>query len=662
MTMIPSTHTVATIAAAFFQWKQDLIAQGWTVGASGDGLSAYGAASDVITSGSSGAGGFNNDSAWMRLVSPSAHEIVIWMNVAAAEVFYGLFTYDGGSFTGGSPSATAIPTATTYTTFASGSFPLGSSMPGGPYDMTVSVDDASPYGAWFTLSQGGTPVFGLAWDPTSSTVAQMAMLDPAPQALVFGAGASFTYGWDESVTARVGLTGGGGGGPADTTAPIVEDFTPTTGSSIARTDTLAVTARDETELATVHLWGELADGTRVVVYDGSGFVGAFATSSTLVDGTYTIEHDAPGWATATLILHVQAVDTSGNTTTASASYTITDAPAAPVVGPFSPSDGGNTTRTGTITIDVTDDEGRTALQNVQIAATLASGQVLAVYNGSAFPGVFAAGSARSNITSGYRYSIVHAGAGWPSSTIVFRVTATDAQGRITTDTSYNLAVTDAPAAPTIGTWSPSAGALSRTDDVSFAVTCADGFASILVWAVLADGTTVMVYDGASLGAQVNAGSSITGTSTSKTITVVCDSPGWTDDYTLHVRATSTLGLTATATQAYTLTDAPAPSTPDTTAPTVTLVAPLGGELARTDPVVVDVTDDVAFAAVFVWVVYPNGTTDVVYDGTNFTASYVGASKQESITDGYRYTLRRAGGWPYAPTVRVAPIDSSGNTP
>lgn len=102
---------------------------------------------------------------------------------------------------------------------------------------------------------------------------------------------------------------------------------------------------------------------------------------------------------------------------------------------------------------------------------------------------------------------------------------------------------------------------------------------------------------------------------------------------------------------------------DTTAPDVALVTPADGSaMARAAPVVIEVTDASALAAIFAWVVYPNGNTEVAYDGEAFTAAFAGSSTRVSISGGYRYTLRRAGGWPAAPTIRVRPVDVAGNTP
>lgn len=218
--------------------------------------------------------------------------------------------------------------------------------------------------------------------------------------------------------------------------------------------------------------------------------------------------------------------------------------------------------------------------------------------------------------------------------------------------------------PTIDNWSPAPGAVSRTDAVTFDVTSADGFAVIFVYAVLADSiSTVLVYDSAlGFGGEVDAGSSVVGTTT-KSFTIVYDDDGWPTDYDLYVRAATSLGGFATDVQSYTLTDPPDP--PDSSSPTVTLVSPpVGSRLQRGTAIVIDVTDPSGLAAVCMWAEYEAGgfPDDIIHNGERFSAQCREGSTREAIANGYRYTIRRAGGWPAPPTVYVRPVDTEGNTP
>lgn len=535
MAFVETTYTALGGAASVFRFKEDMKAQGWSVVLSSDGTTRNNGG-DQITTNTVGAGGIDNSNVHFVLRRTGAPDWLITRQNTDAWTF---FHSASAAFTGG--NATTRPTAgDEVAAFPGNTYPLSE----GPYNTVILVEDQAPY-RW------------AYWGSYSTYLASIG--DEARPLLLFnvalGGGNFYTPTFDDGdawldVRAALNATaGGGGGGPADTTAPTISAFTPTTGSSIARADTIAVDIEDETALEHVGIAAELADGSVLQVYDGAAFVGPFAASSTLVGDTYTIEHDAPGWPSSTVALSVVAVDTSGNSATATGSFTITDPPAAPTVGPFSPSDGGNTTRTGTVTIDVTDDEGRTAIALVTIAVTLSDGSVLTAYNGAAFPGALAAGSSRSNITNGYRYTLVHASPGWASSTLAYRITAVDTQGRITTHTSYNLVVTDPPA----------------------------------------------------------------------------------------------------------------PVVPDTTAPVVTFTLADGTEIGRNTAVPIDVTDETGLAAVVVMVLYPaTGDYEVAHDGTAFAPRFVSKSTRTSITDGYRFSLVRAGGWPSPPTVKVLPLDTSAN--
>lgn len=220
---------------------------------------------------------------------------------------------------------------------------------------------------------------------------------------------------------------------------------------------------------------------------------------------------------------------------------------------------------------------------------------------------------------------------------------------------YLLAPPTSP--PVFGSFSPGAGDVSRTDAVTVTVTDDDGFGQVLVWAELADGTLVMVYDGSTFSASFDAGSSISGTTT-KTIVVQHDAPGWTDDYTLRVQATDSLGASASASSAYTITDPPAP--PDTTQPTVTVVSPTPpGPIGRNDAVRLQVTDAGGLRRVRLSVTMGDEQY-VIHNGYSFRPRYAQGSTVAAISGGFEYVVLRAGGWLSAPTFEVDAIDLAGN--
>lgn len=107
----------------------------------------------------------------------------------------------------------------------------------------------------------------------------------------------------------------------------------------------------------------------------------------------------------------------------------------------------------------------------------------------------------------------------------------------------------------------------------------------------------------------------------------------------------------------------APPTPDTEAPIISNMSPgAGSELSANDAIEFDVTDNSgAFARIFVVAYFPEtGDQDVIFDGASFVGRYTGISSRVPITLGFRYTVARSGGWQYAPTIRIFPIDAAGN--
>lgn len=217
----------------------------------------------------------------------------------------------------------------------------------------------------------------------------------------------------------------------------------------------------------------------------------------------------------------------------------------------------------------------------------------------------------------------------------------------------------APSPPVFGSFSPAAGSVARAAAVSFTVTDADGFSRILVWAVLADGSSRMVYTGSAFTGDFDAASTISGTTT-KTVSVKHDGAGWTDDYTLHVLAIDSDGASATASSAYTLSDPPDP--PDTTAPEIGSPTPSTSvKLTRGGEWEVTVTDDEDLDLVEIFVLYAaTGDYEVAYDGEAFAPRYVAKSTRTNVSGGYRFKLIRTGGWPAHPTFKVRARDAANN--
>ena len=156
MTFLYDTPNKPTVTNwnLLYRFKTLLISAGWVGKASGDGLSAFSSSSDILTSGNSGANGFGNSLAWIRLQSPDTQREFVFQ--AGERIKYSR----AAKFTGGSPSATVLPTATDE------QFLIGTT--GAPaswfntnntYRWVAGADNAAPYG-----------FYSMAW-PFDTTIA-----------------------------------------------------------------------------------------------------------------------------------------------------------------------------------------------------------------------------------------------------------------------------------------------------------------------------------------------------------------------------------------------------------------------------------------------------------------------------------------------------------
>lgn len=97
------------------------------------------------------------------------------------------------------------------------------------------------------------------------------------------------------------------------------------------------------------------------------------------------------------------------------------------------------------------------------------------------------------------------------------------------------------------------------------------------------------------------------------------------------------------------------------APVVTLVSPLVASVESAGAVVVDVTDaDGNLGRVFVVARYPaTGKEELVHQGDRFTTDFNGQSSRAPLANGFRFTLKRSGGWPSSPIIDVYAFDATG---
>jgi len=173
--------TAITFAWAIYYLKQTLKQAGWTVVKSGDGLSAYSSSSDIISTGNTGANGMDNNKAWFVVQMPSTTRQMCLqcMRTGANTSYLWRIKYSkGAGFSGGSPSATRVPSATDEVIVLDGS--SGSSTDAAPTGGTFCgvtadsgfrfhccADNASPYGflSWGWQNTVGYPCHAFGLDP-----------------------------------------------------------------------------------------------------------------------------------------------------------------------------------------------------------------------------------------------------------------------------------------------------------------------------------------------------------------------------------------------------------------------------------------------------------------------------------------------------------------
>ena len=100
---------------------------------------------------------------------------------------------------------------------------------------------------------------------------------------------------------------------------------------------------------------------------------------------------------------------------------------------------------------------------------------------------------------------------------------------------------------------------------------------------------------------------------------------------------------------------------DTVKPVVDNYSPaVGSTVNEADPIFFDVTDDSGEFAGIIVAVKQGGATEVVHDGTNFLEPYDDLSSRSNIPNGFRYRIRRTGGWVDTVVQTAFVFDKSGN--
>lgn len=102
---------------------------------------------------------------------------------------------------------------------------------------------------------------------------------------------------------------------------------------------------------------------------------------------------------------------------------------------------------------------------------------------------------------------------------------------------------------------------------------------------------------------------------------------------------------------------------DITKPAVANLSPTPGTaLQKTQPVSLEVTDVGGLRRVMVVASFPGlDLEEVVHNGTSWGPRYsLAPNARTAITNGYRFTVLRRGGWPAPPTLTAYAVDTAGN--
>lgn len=100
---------------------------------------------------------------------------------------------------------------------------------------------------------------------------------------------------------------------------------------------------------------------------------------------------------------------------------------------------------------------------------------------------------------------------------------------------------------------------------------------------------------------------------------------------------------------------------DITAPVVDNYSPaVGSTVNEADPIFFDVTDNFGLFASIVIAIKQATTTELVHDGTSFLPPYLDLSSRSNISNGFRYRIRRTGGWIDTVVQSAIVVDKRGN--
>ncbi len=142
-----------------FNIQQTLVAAGWTVQKSSDGTTYKSTPGSQITASGAGAGGANNNNAWILLQDPGGRrQFVIQRGTATTQIRAAYSAL--AKFTGGTPNATTLPTATDQAFVIGTSGAFSTTLPAAGLYYTHCIAQSTPvgnvYGFWMLNTATGT--------------------------------------------------------------------------------------------------------------------------------------------------------------------------------------------------------------------------------------------------------------------------------------------------------------------------------------------------------------------------------------------------------------------------------------------------------------------------------------------------------------------------
>jgi hypothetical protein len=251
--------------------------------------------------------------------------------------------------------------------------------------------------------------------------------------------------------------------------------------------------------------------------------------------------------------------------------------------------------------------------------------------------------------------LAHDSPGWLDAGTV-TVVVYDADGNVTTR-SDAISVSGYPFVPSIGAPTPAAASeLGRLDSVSIPITDDAGIADVSCWVVYSSGERPEpVYEGGAACSSFDDTTALSGSSTSKTLIVARNAPGWLGDPTIHVSVKDLDGNVTTTSYAYTAEGYPYE-------PTLSASTPIAGSsLDSDDTVTFTITAPNTLDDVLVWLDYGAGGAEIAFWGTVAGGSALGSYVVDVTGDASEATLEisRTGGWRGPFDLRVEAVDLEG---